>query len=162
MTLLDDETTPLAPNRDNHGDGQSSPDSVPDRHRQVSVNVIPEQYISRVLPLALSASVGMAATAATTVYAYAVIMCADPSHCRDAEQSSYAGAVALAAAIANVCGILTLGPLQDAIKLNPKAGLFFWLTSRATSVAVLAVAGQCLTSVFLGPSNFATRFVVYN
>lgn len=142
MTLLDDETTPLAPNRDSYNDEPTSSSPVFDRHRKVSVKVIPEQYISRVLPLALSASVGMAATAATTVYAYAVIMCANPSRCKDAEQSAYASAVALAAGIANVCGILTLGPLQDAIKFNPKAGLFFWLASRATSVAVLAVAGK--------------------
>lgn len=118
------------------------------RQKKVSARIIPERYIHRVLPLALSASVAMAATAATTVYGYAVIMCADPAHCKDDERGSYAGAVALAAGIANVCGILALGPLQDAIGFHPKAGLFFWLLSRAMSVAVLAVAGKLSSVIF--------------
>lgn len=91
----------------------------------------------------------MAATAATTVFAYAVILCEEPAHCRDDEKGSYAGAVALAAGIANVCGILALGPLQHAVQLNAKYGLFFWLMSRATSVAILALAGTILRRSFL-------------
>lgn len=105
------------------------------------VRVVPDAYINRVLPLALSASMAMAATAATTVYAYAFILCDDPLHCKEQEQGRYAGAVALATGIANACGIMTLGPLREAVKHNPKFGMFFWLLCRATSVALLAVAG---------------------
>ncbi|OTA66118.1 MFS general substrate transporter [Hypoxylon sp. EC38] len=120
-----DETTPL-----NHGI----------RPKNSALKVIPDEYVHRVLFLALSASVAMAATAATTVYAYAVITCADPAHCKDDERGAYAGAVAVATGIANTCGILALGPLQEAVKSNPKAGLLFWLVSRATSIIILAIA----------------------
>lgn len=83
----------------------------------------------------------MAATAATEVYAYAVIICAVPTRCRDEEQRSYAGAVALATGIANVCGTLALGPLQGVMKANPKAGLLTWILCRAANVAILCIAG---------------------
>ncbi|GAB1319230.1 hypothetical protein MFIFM68171_09440 [Madurella fahalii] len=105
--------------------------------------VIPASHVHRALPLALSVSLAMAATAATEVYAYAVIICADPTHCREYEQLSYAGAVALATGIANVCGTLALGPLQGVMKTNPKAGLLAWIVCRATNVAILCVAVIC-------------------
>ncbi|KAI0114673.1 MFS general substrate transporter [Hypoxylon sp. NC0597] len=120
-----DETTPLTHDA---------------RPKNGTSRVIPDEYVHRVLFLALSASVAMAATAATTVYAYAVITCADPAHCKDDERGAYAGAVAVATGIANTCGILALGPLQEAVRSNPKAGLLFWLVSRATSIMVLAIA----------------------
>ncbi|GJC94038.1 hypothetical protein CH63R_04648 [Colletotrichum higginsianum IMI 349063] len=101
-----------------------------------------------------------AATAATTIYAHAFIMCKDPSSCQGSERSAYAGAVALAAGIANVGGILTLGPLQSAVRSNAKMGLFFWLISRGTSVAVLALAVvyRAMYLAFLGRifEGFAT------
>jgi hypothetical protein len=103
---------------------------------------IPAAYAHRILPIALSASLGMAATAATTVFAYAAIVCADPSHCKAEEQGKYAGAVALATGVSNICGVLALGPLQSSLKGRLKLGLIFWLVSRATSVAVLAVGGE--------------------
>lgn len=111
-------------------------------HFHAKRRIVPDEYVHRVLTLSLSASVAMAATAATTVYAYAFIMCEDPLHCKDDEKGAYAGSVALATGIANICGILALGPLQEAIKSNAKVGLFFWLVSRGTSVAVLAIAGK--------------------
>lgn len=107
-----------------------------------SIRVVPAAYVHRVLPLALAASVAMAATAATTIYAYAFILCQDPLHCDPDEQGRYAGSVALATGIANACAILTLGPLREAVKYNPKSGMFFWLVCRGCSVGILAVAGM--------------------
>ena len=104
--------------------------------------VIPEKCVSRILPLALAAAMAIAATSATSVYAYADILCADPAHCKEEEKTVYAGAVALATTIANVCGILALGPLQSFIKTRPRGGLLFWLCSRAASVMILFVAGM--------------------
>lgn len=106
--------------------------------------IVADGYIHRVLFLALSASLAMAATAATTVFAYAVILCEDPVHCKGKEVSTYSGAVALAAGTANICGILALVPLRYAVQLNAKYGLLFWLISRGMSVAILAVAGRYL------------------
>lgn len=108
----------------------------------LQAHVVSDEHVHRVLFLALSTSIAMAATAATTVFAYAVILCEDPQQCKNEEKSAYAGAVALAAGIANVCGILALGPLQYAVQLNVKYGLLFWITSRGTSVAILALAGR--------------------
>lgn len=50
-------------------------------------------------------------------------MCKDPSKCQGKERGAYAGAVALAAGIANVGGILTLGPLQGVVEVQGKNGL---------------------------------------
>lgn len=108
----------------------------------LQAHVVSGEHVHRVLFLALSISIAMAATATTTVFAYAVILCEDPAQCKDEEKSAYAGAVALASGIANVCGILALGPLQYAIQSNVKYGLLFWITSRGTSVAILALAGM--------------------
>lgn len=97
---------------------------------------------NRVLPLALSLSLGMAATAATTVFAYAVIICADPAHCdAEDEKLAYSSAVAVATGIANLLGVLMLGPLQAAVRLNLKTGMFAWIAARAASVSVLWIAG---------------------
>lgn len=111
--------------------------------------VVPKEYVHRVLFLALSAAVGMAATSATTVYAYGVIMCVDPAHCSKEEKGAFAGALAISTAIANVCGVVILGPLQHTIRFNPKLGLSIWLISRASSIGVLAVAGERIYSIIL-------------
>ncbi|KAI0107201.1 MFS general substrate transporter [Nemania sp. FL0031] len=105
-----------------------------------NVLVVPAPYVHRVLFLSFSASVAIAATAPTTVYAYAYILCRDPTHCKDGEEALYAGASALATVISNSCGILALGPLQKVMKPRPKAGLYLWMVARASSVAVLVVA----------------------
>ncbi|KAI8632618.1 MFS general substrate transporter [Xylariaceae sp. FL1651] len=104
------------------------------------VLIVPSRYVHRVLFLSFSASVAIAATAATTVYAYAFILCKDPTRCENGEKSSYTGASALATIIANTCGILALGPLQRIMKPRPKVGLYLWTAARASSVAFLAVA----------------------
>lgn len=150
-------TTPFSPalrlngmavhyNQSDSGDESTSEDDTPlsppsDDAGAIS-SIIPDDHINRVLPIALAAALAMAATSATTVYAYADIICADPAHCQKEEQSAYAGAVALATGIANVCGILALGPLHISMKSRLKGGLYFWLISRATSVATLAIAGK--------------------
>ena len=97
-----------------------------------------------VLPIALLVALGMAATSATTIFAYADILCEDAAHCKGSEQSAYAGTVALATVVANVWGLLSIGPYEQLIKANRKAGLACWLLFRALSVAVLAFGGGIL------------------
>ncbi|KJK66605.1 hypothetical protein P875_00128088 [Aspergillus parasiticus SU-1] len=67
---------------------------------------------SQFLPISLLSSLGMAATVATTIYAYADLLCTDPTACEDTEQSAYAAVVAIANGIAHTVAILILGPLQ--------------------------------------------------
>lgn len=115
---------------------------LPAETRSWAQNIIPEEYIGRVLPIALTAAFAIAATSATTVFAYASLMCEDPAHCKSDEQSDYAEVVALATTIANVCGVIAVGPLQQLINGRPKIGLFLWLIFRASSIAILAVGGK--------------------
>ncbi|GMF95864.1 unnamed protein product [Aspergillus oryzae] len=78
-------------------------------------NEAPSQHhvtASQFLPVSLLASLGMAATVATTIYAYADLLCTDPTACEDTEQSAYAAVVAIANGIAHTVAILILGPLQ--------------------------------------------------
>ncbi|EFR00307.1 hypothetical protein MGYG_03308 [Nannizzia gypsea CBS 118893] len=84
----------------------------------------------RVLPISLFASLGMAATIATTIYAYANLLCADPTACKDGEQSAYAAVVAIANGIAHTVAILILGPLEHLVKTQLKAGLAVWICTR--------------------------------
>ncbi|KAI1176306.1 MFS general substrate transporter [Nemania sp. FL0916] len=111
-----------------HGDeinaDETAPLVSPPTLTTSSLYIVPAPYAHRVLFLSFSASVAIAATAATTVYAYAFILCKDPTHCQDGEDASYAGATALATVIANGCGILALGPLQKIMKPRPKAVLY--------------------------------------
>jgi len=95
-----------------------------------------------VLPVAFLCSMGMAATAATTISAYANLLCENPLHCAGDEKNHYAGVVALSVTISNFCGILVLGLLRLLPKRNPKAALYFWLFSRSASVAILAIGGE--------------------
>ncbi|GMF79346.1 unnamed protein product [Aspergillus oryzae] len=78
-------------------------------------NEAPSQHhvtASQFLPVSLLASLGMAATVATTIYAYADLLCTGPTACEDTEQSAYAAVVAIANGIAHTVAILILGPLQ--------------------------------------------------
>lgn len=92
-----------------------------------------------VLPLAFLAALGMAATAATSIFAYASLLCKEPTHCQKSEQSRYAKSVALAVTIANVCGLLVLGSLEKLSRNHRKVGLALWVICRSLSVVVLAV-----------------------
>lgn len=94
-----------------------------------------------VLPVALFCSMGMAATSATTIFAYETLLCKDPRDCSPDEKERYSATVALSAAIANFCAIVALWLLPLLPQGNPKASLYFWLASRASSVAVLAIGG---------------------
>lgn len=93
------------------------------------------------LPLALLAALAVAAIAATTVFAYASLLCEDPTDCGESERSAYAGTVAAASCVANVCGLLFLGTLEKLSKRNRRAGLILWLVLRSMSVFVLAFGG---------------------
>ncbi len=95
-----------------------------------------------VLPLALLAALAMAATAATTLFAYATLLCEDPTHCKNSERNIYAGSVAVAACFASVCSLLALGSLGRLSKMNHTAGLALWLVCRSMSVVMLALGSE--------------------
>ncbi|KAF2259676.1 hypothetical protein CC78DRAFT_571696 [Lojkania enalia] len=122
--------------------------SAPCPNSRIKRRTIREENIPRVLPIAFAAAFAIAATSATEIFAYANIMCADPTHCKDKEQSRYAGVVAVATTIANVCGVVGIGILQQWIKPNPKLGLCIWLVCRGTGVAWLVV-GMLLRSIHI-------------
>ena len=92
--------------------------------------------------ISLLASLGMAATIATTIYAYANLLCANPKACKDGEQSAYAAVVAIANGIAHTVAILILGPLEHLVKTQLKAGLALWIVCRAASVLCLVIGGD--------------------
>ena len=95
-----------------------------------------------VLPVPFLAAVGVAATAATTVYAYAVLLCRDPTRCQSHEQTAYATVVATASLIGNVSALAILGPMEKLVSKNKKIGLVLWLIFRSMSVVVLAIGGR--------------------
>ncbi|EAW11031.1 uncharacterized protein ACLA_066670 [Aspergillus clavatus NRRL 1] len=106
----------------------------------------------RTLPVAFLASLGMAATTATTIYAYANLLCEDPTSCKDGEQSAYAAAVAIASGIAHAVAIMILGPMERVIKKHLRAGLLIWIVCRATSVLCLVI-GVSIRSVTIAVSG---------
>lgn len=95
-----------------------------------------------ILPIPFLAALGMAATAATTIFAYAFLLCKDPRKCDDSEQRGYAGYVALSVSIANICSMLVLGSLEKLSRRHRKAGLALWIVCRSMSVAMLALGGN--------------------
>lgn len=97
-----------------------------------------------VLPIAFLAALGMAATAATSIFAYASLLCKDPTNCQESEQNKYAESVAIAVTIANVCGLLALGSLERLSRNHRKTGLALWIVCRAMSVVILAVGGTSI------------------
>ena len=139
----DDEETALLSN--GHEDGRNEARSEishvtpsPVRAAAMSVTV---KNPTIVFPIALLAALAMAATAATSVFAYATLLCEDPLRCRDSEQTAYAGAIAAATCVANVFGMLMLGVLEDMSKRNPRKGLVLWILCRSMSVVMLAAGG---------------------
>ena len=148
MRSTPSESSPLVfkPHPTDEEDVFSDPPLPPPENESILVK-IPDSYIHRVLPIALTASLAMAATSATTIFAYADIVCADPAHCKNEEETAYASTVALATTVANVCGVLALGPLQLLMKGRPKVGLFSWLIFRGLSVGTLAIAGKRFPNV---------------
>lgn len=110
----------------------------PNRDQEASIR---EAHIARVLPIAFAAAFAIAATSATAVFAYARLMCKDAANCDQDEKKRYAGVVALATTIANVCGVLAVGLLREYTASQPKLGLFFWLTCRGVSIGFLVAGG---------------------
>ncbi|GFG11180.1 hypothetical protein IFM61392_06780 [Aspergillus lentulus] len=106
----------------------------------------------RTLPLALLASLGMAATTATAIYAYADLLCEDPTACKDGEEGAYAAVVAIANGIAHAVAIMILGPVEQLIKKHIRAGLLIWIVCRATSVLCLVI-GVSIRSVTIAVSG---------
>lgn len=94
------------------------------------------------LPISFLASLGIAATVATTIFAYADLLCADPTDCKGEEQSAYAAVVAVTNGISHAAAILALGPLERLIKTRLKAGLVMWIICRASSVVLLVIGGN--------------------
>jgi hypothetical protein len=76
----------------------------------------PRNAAYRTLPLALLASLSMAATTATTIYAYADLLYEDPTACKNGEGGAYAAVVAIANGIAHAVAIMILRPLEQLIK----------------------------------------------
>ena len=95
-----------------------------------------------IVPIALLTALGMAATAASTVFAYAKLLCKDPTHCKDSERNAYAGSVAIASMIANGCALLALGPLERSFRKARILGLLLWIVLRSMSVVALALGGK--------------------
>src|SRR5689334_1185262 len=88
LTMVNIEDEQARPLLVDSNDGETSGgigDNSTKKPQTISTITIPDEYIGRVLVIALTASLGMAATAATTVYAYADIMCKDPLHCEEHE-----------------------------------------------------------------------------
>ncbi|GFF57411.1 hypothetical protein IFM51744_09199 [Aspergillus udagawae] len=101
----------------------------------------------RTLPLALLASLGMAATTATTIYAYADLLCEDPTACKNGEQNAYAAVVAIASGIAHAMAIMILGPTEQLIQKHLRAGLLIWIDFSLTMAVsirsvTIAVSGR--------------------
>ena len=93
----------------------------------------------QILPLAFLASIAMAATAATSFFTYASLLCKRPTMCEHEEENKYAGAVAIASFVANVCGLLILRPLEKLSRHNHKGGIAVWFGVRSMSVVMLLI-----------------------
>ena len=138
-TLPTSETTRLLAECEedrNHGDQTVLPSNPTSALATTDTEIASPHQI---LPLALFAALAMAATAATTIFAYASLLCKDPTHCRETERNVYAGAVAAATCIANLCSLLLLGTLERLSGKNHKAGLLLWFSLRCMSVVMLLV-----------------------
>lgn len=98
-----------------------------------------------ILPIAFTAAIGTAAAAAPTIYAYASLFCADPTHCTAEESHAFARTVAISSTIASVCGILAVGPVEQLFRRRRKWGIVTWLFSRGMGIAMLVVAGTFLS-----------------
>ncbi|KAI1653954.1 hypothetical protein F4813DRAFT_372597 [Daldinia decipiens] len=112
----------------------TSPHSTPPLNK-----VTTKEHVYYVLPIAFTAAFAISATSASTVYAYASILCTDPAHCEDNERNRYAGAVAIATTLSNSISIVAICLLRKWTKTNPKLGLCLWLTCRGLSLVVLSL-----------------------
>lgn len=139
-----DDTTHLLRDGQVDSPGATSSGPLPSQTgtETTQVNIEP----GRVLPLALLASLAMASTAATTLFAYAALLCKDSQHCGENETSRYAGFVAGATSISNIIGMAALGYLQK-VAAKGRAGLVLWLVCRSMSIVMLLVGGEFLVHI---------------
>jgi len=94
------------------------------------------------LPLSFISALALAATAATKIYAYAAILCRDPSHCDDDERRKFAASVAIAATIGNAFALFTLSGFEALGKRNSQISLAIWLFLRSLSDGALVLGGM--------------------
>ncbi|KAF2179238.1 MFS general substrate transporter [Zopfia rhizophila CBS 207.26] len=139
-----DETTTLLENEYQQEQGLHESCSQNGNEDQGVGSFSPE-YI---LPLALFAALAMASTAATEYFAYATLLCKDPRQCEGGETSKYAGFIAAATSVANILGMLALGPLQKLSTINRKLGLLLWMCCRSMS-AVMLLLGVYSNSIYV-------------
>ncbi|KAF7122049.1 hypothetical protein CNMCM5793_000004 [Aspergillus hiratsukae] len=104
----------------------------------------------------------MAATTATTIYAYADRLCEDPRACRDGEQSTYAAVVAIASAIAHAVSILiaaSLGLYMLGTAVGPLAVSVFqsYTASFTAALAIFSVTLVYLVTFVRVPALQAAR-----
>jgi hypothetical protein len=111
-------------------------------HGETPDGVVNASTAAKVIPFALLASLAIAVTSATTVFAYASLICRDPAHCQGAESSDYAAAVAVAVFLANIAGTFALGPLGQLVTRHQAGAMWVWIIFRAASVVVLALGGM--------------------
>jgi hypothetical protein len=120
-------------------------DNVEPSYQKATTSVLATRNAVSVLPIALFAALGMSATAATSIFAYASLLCKEPTHCQNQERNRYAASVALSVTIANVCSLLVLGPLEKLSRSHRKAGLALWIICRSFSVIMLALGGLSMS-----------------
>lgn len=128
----DIEETPLMSSRP---DGEHLQRTLP-----ISAN--PNLSPHRVLPVAFLSAIAMSSTAATAYYAYASLLCRDPSHCEGDETSRYAGFVAVTTCVSNTLGVIALGPLQTMVKKHRILGIVLWQGTRSMSPIMLLTGGE--------------------
>lgn len=130
------ETTPLLGCEDGDVPARHEPDSSEARPHLV--------YLSPpwVLPLALVAALAMSSTAATAYFAYATLLCSNATRCEEEESAEFARSIAFATSVANILGILALGPLQRLTRTRLKLGLLSWLAVRSMSAMMLLIGSK--------------------
>ena len=147
-----DETVPLIVDSQPH---DQDPESSPVL-RSLSQPGITSYSTEHVLPIALLAALAMASTAATAYFAYATLLCKDPTHCQDSETGAFAVLVAVATCVATLFGMLVLGHLQKLSMANPEAGLLLWIICRSMSVVMLILGGKVIKCLSFSPGNLTS------
>jgi hypothetical protein len=133
------EASPLLDRREEHTN----------RSLRTETRVVQAKFTPQlILPVAFLAALAMTSTASTSFYAYAMLLCHDPAHCKEDEQTRYAGTVAITASISNILGMLALGHLQQLSLINNKKGLLLWMATRSMSAVMLLLSGEfpCLAT----------------
>ena len=123
-------------------DGYLTDDNTQSTSDTISIEVTGGFAPKLVLPIPFLAAVGVAGVAATTVFAYAVLLCKNPTECENDERTAYSTTVAAASLIGNVAALIMLGPMEKLIAKDKRMGLVLWLVFRSMSIVVLALGGK--------------------